>query len=134
MSWRPRRSRHGSGASRARAPPPGGLRDTVRQPDDRSRGDTLMAAKLRAPGFYRAAVLMLGGVAFSVILTWLVRMSTGHTTYRHFISADAILTVGLLAVPLAFLVGIGGFDYWFHWAIGRPTLPEDHSGHGAHSW
>src|ERR671917_1243832 len=25
-------------------------------------------------------------------------------------------------------------DYWFYWASGRPTRPEDHSGHGAHSW
>ena len=23
---------------------------------------------------------------------------------------------------------------WFYWAIGRPTRPEDHSSHGAHSW
>src|ERR1041385_4486704 len=31
-------------------------------------------------------------------------------------------------------VGLGGFDYWAHYAAGRPTRPEDHSGHGAHSW
>src|SRR5207237_4490172 len=35
---------------------------------------------------------------------------------------------------LLVLVGIGAFDYWFHWAIGQPTRPEDHSGHGAHNW
>jgi cytochrome c oxidase subunit 1 len=93
-----------------------------------------MAAKLRAPGFYRAGLMMLGGLAFSIGLTWLVRMATGHATFQHFISADAILTVALLAVPLAFLIGIGGFDYWFYWAIGRPTRAEDHSAHGAHSW
>ena len=40
----------------------------------------------------------------------------------------------LFAVPLGFLVGLGAFDYWFYWASGQPTLPEDHSGHGAHSW
>src|ERR687889_746268 len=34
----------------------------------------------------------------------------------------------------AFLVGLGAFDYWFYWAAGRPTRPEDHSSHGAHSW
>src|SRR5207253_2913256 len=56
------------------------------------------------------------------------------TTFHHYISGDAILTVSLIAVPLAFLVGIGGFDYWFYWAAGRPTRPEDHSGHGARSW
>jgi cytochrome c oxidase subunit 1 len=93
-----------------------------------------MAAKLRAPGFYRAGVMMVGGVLFAAALTWIVRMSTGHTTFHHYLSPDAILTVSLLAVPLAFLVGIGGFDYWFYWAAGRPTRPEDHSGHGAHTW
>src|SRR5437588_2487191 len=29
---------------------------------------------------------------------------------------------------------MGGFDYGFYWAVGRPTRPEDHSGHGAHTW
>ena len=42
--------------------------------------------------------------------------------------------VALLAAPFFFLVGLGCFDYWFYWAAGRPTRPEDHSGHGAHSW
>src|ERR1700758_2151179 len=93
-----------------------------------------MAARVRAPGFYRAAVLMVGAVAFAVFLTGVVRASTGHTTFRHYFSGDAVLTVSLLAVPLAFLVGIGGFDYWFYWASGRPTRPEDHSSHGAYSW
>ena len=93
-----------------------------------------MAAKIRAPGFYRAAVLMVGGVLFATALTWLVRSSTGHSTFTHYLSPDAILTVALLVVPLAFLIGIGGFDYWFYWASGRPTRPEDHSGHGAYTW
>src|SRR5277367_6225476 len=93
-----------------------------------------MAAKLRAPGFYRAAWLMVGAVGFSTLLTWLVRTSTGHASYQHYLNEDAILTVSLLAVPIAFLVGIGGFDYWYYWATGRPTRPEDHSGHGAYTW
>src|SRR2546422_800685 len=93
-----------------------------------------MAAKLRAPGFYRAGWMMVVGVAFSLFLTWVVRASTGHSTFRHYISGEAILTVSMLAVPLLFLIGIGGFDYWFYWAMGRPTRPEDHSGHGARTW
>ena len=40
----------------------------------------------------------------------------------------------LIAAPLAFLVGIGGFDYWGRYIIGAPTKPDDHSDHGAHSW
>src|SRR5437016_8716206 len=93
-----------------------------------------MAARLRAPGFYRATWMMAAAGGFATLLTWLVRMSTGHSTFHHFVSGDAILTVSLLAVPLAFLVGIGGFDYWFYWALGKPTRPEDHSGHGAYTW
>ncbi len=93
-----------------------------------------MVAKIRAPGFYRAAVWMVLAVGFATALTWLVRSSTGHSTYTHYLNEDAILTVALLVVPLAFLAGIGGMDYWFYWATGRPTRPEDHSGHGAYSW
>jgi cytochrome c oxidase subunit 1 len=93
-----------------------------------------MAAKFRAPGFYRASWMMPLGVAFAAGLTWLVRMSTGHATFHHYLSGEAILTVSLIVVPLLFLVGIGGFDYWFYWAAGKPTRPEDHSSHGAHSW
>src|SRR5688572_20041545 len=37
-------------------------------------------------------------------------------------------------MPLGFIVGIGCFDYWFRWASGAPTIPEDHSGHGARRW
>jgi cytochrome c oxidase subunit 1 len=44
-----------------------------------------------------------------------------------------VLRVGLLTVPMFFLVGLGCFDYWFYWAAGRPTRPEDHSKHSAYS-
>ena len=47
---------------------------------------------------------------------------------------QVLLTAWMIIVPLGFLIGIGGFDYWFYWASGRPTRPEDHSGHGARSW
>ena len=50
------------------------------------------------------------------------------------VDGEAVLLVALLAAPLFFLVGLGCFDYWFYWAAGRPTRPEDHSSHGAHSW
>ena len=93
-----------------------------------------IGAKLRAPGFYRAAWLMLVGVGFATFLTWVIRMGTGHQTYHHYLDGEAIMILSLFTVPIAFLVGIGGFDYWAYWAAGRPTRPEDHSGHGAYSW
>jgi cytochrome c oxidase subunit I len=41
---------------------------------------------------------------------------------------------GMIAAPIGFLAGIGAFDYWLYYLSGRPTRPEDHSGHGAQSW
>jgi cytochrome c oxidase subunit I len=36
---------------------------------------------------------------------------------------------------LGFAIGIGCFDYWWGYIIGRPTpVHEDHSSHGAYSW
>src|SRR5690348_14808693 len=45
-----------------------------------------------------------------------------------------VTTAFLTAAPLGYLAGIGCFDYWAYYASGRPTRPEDHSGHGARSW
>src|SRR5205823_14645938 len=45
-----------------------------------------------------------------------------------------ILVSALVAAPVGFLAGIGTFDYWAYYALGHPTRPEDHSGHGARSW
>src|SRR6201986_3524153 len=87
--------------------------------------------KLRAPGWYRAALFDVIGFAFAFGLTVLIR----RLMHEHpIIDGDAITIVSLIAVPLFFLVGLGAFDYWFYWAAGRPTRPEDHSGHGAYSW
>jgi cytochrome c oxidase subunit 1 len=75
--------------------------------------------------------MMVAGVAFSFGLDVLIR---ALYDYKPLIDGNAITTVSLLAVPLFFLVGIGCFDYWFRWASGAPTEPEDHSSHGAYSW
>ncbi len=47
---------------------------------------------------------------------------------------QVLIVVWLVVVPLGFLAGIGGFDYWAYWISGRPSRPEDHSGHGARTW
>ena len=44
------------------------------------------------------------------------------------------MVVPLITGPLGFLMGFGCFDYWLRWAAGMPTIPEDHSQHGAKSW
>src|SRR5687768_12583584 len=48
---------------------------------------------------------------------------------------EVVLAVAAMtAAPIGFLAGIGSFDYWLHYFSGRPTRPEDHSGHGARTW
>jgi cytochrome c oxidase subunit I len=90
-----------------------------------------MPVALRAPGWWRALAFTVLSVAFSYALTIGLRALFG---YDPLLDGEAVLTVALLATPLFFLVGLGCFDYWFYWAAGRPTRPEDHSGHGAYSW
>src|SRR4051794_19340877 len=90
-----------------------------------------MVAKLRAPGWYRAVPFMVLGVAFSYALTLALRELFG---FEPLLDGEAVLTVSLIAVPMFFLGGLGVFDYWFYWAAGRPSRPEDHSSHGATSW
>src|SRR5947199_4179859 len=90
-----------------------------------------VATRLRAPGLLRAGLFGLVGLAFSYGLTCAIRASYG---WHPVLSGNSLCLVALLAVPLFGLVGLGAFDYWFYWATGRPTRPEDHSGHGARSW
>ena len=90
-----------------------------------------LPAKLRAPGWYRAALFMVIGFAFCfglvVLIRWLMH-------YHPVLDGDAITIVALIGVPLFFLAGIGTMDYWFYWAAGKATRPEDHSAHGARTW
>lgn len=44
------------------------------------------------------------------------------------------LVSAMVTAPIGFLLGLGAFDYWLYWISGKPTLPEDHSSHGATSW
>src|SRR5207342_875550 len=69
--------------------------------------------------------------AFGFALPVLLRWAAG---WEPFAKSSVIATVELVVTPLGFLVGLGGFDYWAYYATGRPTRPEDHSGHGAQSW
>jgi cytochrome c oxidase subunit I len=90
-----------------------------------------MPVALRAPGWWRALAYIVAGIAFSYGLSIGARAVLG---YDPLLDGEAVATIALIAVPLFFLVGLGCFDYWFYWAAGRATRPEDHSGHGAYSW
>jgi cytochrome c oxidase subunit 1 len=87
--------------------------------------------RLTSPGWLRVlwvTPLFIGlGFALVVLIRW-----ASH--WDPLWKGSVIITIQLVMAPLGFLVGIGGFDYWAHYASGRPTRPEDHSGHGAKSW
>jgi len=86
---------------------------------------------MRRPSLFRGLEFTVLGVAFSIGLSALTRALYDLTPVVDMAAAGPII---LLAAPLFFLVGLGAFDYWFHWAAGRPTRPEDHSAHGATTW
>ncbi len=88
-------------------------------------------ARLRGPGLPRGGIFILMGIAFAAALVAAIRAAYG---YDPVLDGEAITIVSLFAAPLFFLVGVGAFDEWFYWAAGRPTRPDDHSSHGAHSW
>ncbi len=93
-----------------------------------------MVARLRAPGFYRAGLGFVIGIGVAILLTWLIRASGGHLKFHHYLDGTAWVTVALISAPIGWLAGFGVFDYWLRWAVGKPTIPDDHSAHGAHSW
>src|SRR3712207_5327551 len=90
-----------------------------------------LTRRLISPGWYRAALSQPIGflIEFGIVVG-----SRAAYGYKPVVNWDAIGTVAMISMPLAFLVGIGCFDYWFRCASGAPTVPEDHSGHGARSW
>src|SRR5436309_12653020 len=67
------------------------------------------------------------GAGLPVLLRWLA-------DWQPLWKGSVIVSVELVTVPLGFLIGLGGFDYWVYYASGRPTREDDHSGHGARSW
>jgi len=87
--------------------------------------------RLTAAGWLRVPWMTALFFGIGLGITVLVRWAEGwHPIW----DGQVITTVELAAVPFGFLAGLGGFDYWAGYAIGSPTRPEDHSGHGAYSW
>src|SRR2546422_7542110 len=74
--------------------------------------------------------VLFGGIGFGIVV--LIRWGAGW--HPILATEPLVLVAALVAAPIGFLAGIGAFDYWTYYAIGSPTRPEDHSGHGARSW
>jgi cytochrome c oxidase subunit 1 len=87
---------------------------------------------LTGPGFVRAAWMTALFFGIGVGLVTGIRALAGSDPAWKW---SVIVVVGCLtSAPIGFLAGIGAFDYWTRYALGYPTQPEDHSGHGARSW
>jgi cytochrome c oxidase subunit I len=101
-------------AEHAPAPPPTGLK------------------RWTGPGWLRVLWMtpLFFGIGFGIVVG--IRAAAG---YEPIVYWPVIVTVAALTVaPIGFLAGLGAFDYWLRYASGAPTIPEDHSGHGARSW
>ncbi len=93
-----------------------------------------MVAAIKNPGWWRGlfGAIAFGAFGFGLVIALraisdLPLYQTEQTGYPHVI-------VPAITAPLGFLWGFGCFDYWLRWAAGMPTIPDDHSQHGAKSW
>jgi cytochrome c oxidase subunit 1 len=84
------------------------------------------------PGFVRAAWCSVAFFLAGMFIVVGLRALAGWDPVYDW--TIIVLVGGLTAAPIGFLLGLGAFDYWLHYLSGRPTPPEDHSGHGAYSW
>jgi cytochrome c oxidase subunit 1 len=98
--------------------------------------DRVTAAPPRHPllraGWLRAGWMaaLFGAIGFGLVVG--IRALAGWDPALDWVP---VITVAFLTMaPLGYLVGIGCFDYWAYYVSGRPTRPEDHSGHGATKW
>jgi len=89
-------------------------------------------ARFAAAGWPRAAwmacLFWAAGLGIVVVLRW-------WAGWQPLLNWSAITVVATLTTaPIGFLAGLGTFDSWVRYAVGAPTEPDDHSGHGARSW
>ena len=93
-----------------------------------------MVAAIKRPGWIAGALGALLGAAFGFGLVVALRAISGLPIFQTEQTGYPQVIVPLITGPLGFLAGFGCFDYWLRWAAGMPTIPEDHSQHGATSW
>jgi len=88
--------------------------------------------RLTGAGWLRATwmTILFGAIGFGLVVG--LRALAGWDPVLQW---DVLATVAFMTTaPLGFLAGLGAFDYWVYYVSGRPTRPEDHSGHGATRW
>src|ERR1700750_226800 len=93
-----------------------------------------MVAAFKRPGWYRALLGTVIAAGLGVGIVVVLRSISGLSAFQSEQTGYPQVIVPLIMAPFGFLIGLGAFDYWLRWAFGLPTIPEDHSAHGAHSW
>ena len=87
--------------------------------------------RFTAPGWWRALwttpLVGFAGIGITCLIRWAAHWDPVWYSVP-------LVTISTVTFPLGFLIGIGAFDYWAYYFSGRPTRPEDHSGHGARRW
>jgi len=86
---------------------------------------------LTRPGWLRAAWTTPLAFGLGSALVAVIRLAAG---WQPTFVAQPFAVAWMVVTPLGFLAGIGVFDYWARYASGAPTVPDDHSAHGAFSW
>ena len=83
-------------------------------------------------GWIRAAWMtaLFWGIGLGIVLVF--RWWAGWEPLFNWTVITVVAT--LTAAPIGFLAGLGCFDYWTRYALGAPTVPEDHSSHGGKTW
>ncbi|MBJ7348684.1 MAG: hypothetical protein JHC87_08965, partial [Thermoleophilaceae bacterium] len=89
-----------------------------------------VTSPLSRPGVPKMILWSAYMTAFGFALVIALRYLAG---FDPVVKWEPMISVMLITAPLGFLYGTGVFDYWIHWASGRPTQPDDHSDHGAKS-
>ena len=96
-----------------------------------SQGRRSLLSWFTAPGYLRCLwmiPLFFGiGVGIMACVRWLEGWDPIWV-------GSIVTTLSLITIPLGFLTGIGSFDYWARYAMGKPTEVDDHKSHGAKDW
>src|SRR5215212_11192638 len=93
-----------------------------------------MVDAIKRPGWWRGLIGAIAFGAFGFGLVIALRAISGLDPYQTEQTGYPHVIVPAITAPLGFLAGFGCFDYWLRWAAGLPTIPDDHSQHGAKSW
>jgi cytochrome c oxidase subunit 1 len=79
----------------------------------------------------RALIWVVSSVVFSLGIVFVLRWAFGFTPLWE---GQVYFTVIFALGGIAFLIGIGCFDWWWDYLRGHRVSFEDHSMHGAKSW